>query len=156
MLSDKKEALLPHKHLDLIRAHLLDNRHDHNDVISSKDYCPEAEEDDFRRYRGVQQRPWGKYVAEIWDPVQEGVSVWLGTYDTAVEAARAYDHAAFRLCSSKAILNFPNEVAVGTAARWRLPPPAAAPFSPAAAAAVSSLPPRSPYPQLAYSQLSVS
>ncbi|KAL8236492.1 hypothetical protein R6Q59_017573 [Mikania micrantha] len=60
------------------------------------------------RYKGVRMRKWGKWVAEVRQPNSRD-RIWLGSYDTAEEAARAYDAALFCLRGPSAVINFPTQ-----------------------------------------------
>ncbi|KAF5205425.1 Ethylene-responsive transcription factor win1 [Thalictrum thalictroides] len=59
-----------------------------------------------KKFRGVRQRHWGSWVSEIRHPLLKR-RVWLGTFETAEEAARAYDAAAVLMSGRNAKTNFP-------------------------------------------------
>ncbi|XP_058113713.1 ethylene-responsive transcription factor ERF003-like [Magnolia sinica] len=58
------------------------------------------------RFRGVRQRHWGSWVSEIHHPLLK-TRIWLGTFETAEDAAKAYDEAARLMCGPHARTNFP-------------------------------------------------
>ncbi|WOL08658.1 ethylene-responsive transcription factor [Canna indica] len=68
-----------------------------------------------QRFRGVRQRHWGSWVSEIRHPLLK-TRIWLGTFETAEDAARAYDEACRLMCGVRARTNFPFNHGSGGAA----------------------------------------
>ncbi|XP_026419919.1 cullin-1-like [Papaver somniferum] len=58
------------------------------------------------KYRGIRQRKWGRWASEIRQPNK--LRLWLGTFETAIQAAQAYDNASRRMYGEHAFLNFPD------------------------------------------------
>lgn len=80
--------------------HIILDRHKKNNDVKKK--IRRAPADKAKKFRGVRLRPWGKWSAEIRDPVR-GKRVWLGTFPTAEAAAKVYDEAAISIRGSNII-----------------------------------------------------
>ncbi|KAM4096899.1 hypothetical protein ACJW30_08G139600 [Castanea mollissima] len=92
-------------HSKLAMEHLLQKQQKGVSVYKQSKFKERTTNNSRSKFVGVRQRPSGKWVAEIKDTTQK-IRIWLGTFETAEEAARAYDEAAYLLRGSNTRTNF--------------------------------------------------
>ncbi|XP_072958039.1 ethylene-responsive transcription factor ERN1-like [Typha angustifolia] len=100
-----------------MELHFQQQRHHHHHQQQQQYQIPVSKPSKFKgrnksstnKFVGVRQRPSGRWVAEIKDTIQK-IRMWLGTFETAEEAARAYDEAACLLRGSNTRTNFTTHV----------------------------------------------
>lgn len=97
--NNKNMSLMPHE---------IDKSYEKREVISTIKKIPKIADKSQKKFLGVRQRPSGRWIAEIKDSSQN-LRLWLGTFDSAEEAAMAYDCAARLLRGRNAKTNFTNK-----------------------------------------------